>query len=156
MKDDEVFIFKLHPLIISRINKDKSRDKITNMQNINNNILDFSEYNILDLLIISDVIMTDYSSAFMEGLLLNKPIVFAASDIDDYERGFFIDYRKDLPGEIVESNKPEDILEALRNATIEHPNYQIFKENHIGSCDGKSSERIANFIKDTAQHSTNM
>ena len=155
LENDEVFIFKLHPLIISRINNDKSRDKITNMQNINNNILDFSEYNILDLLIISDVIMTDYSSAFMEGLLLNKPIVFAASDIDDYERGFFIDYRKDLPGEIVESNKPEDILEALRNATIEHPNYQIFKENHIGSCDGKSSERIANFIKDIINENVN-
>ena len=154
LNDNEIFIYKLHPRILMKLeNKDTS--KITNMHEVNNNILDFSEYNILDLIIISDVIMTDYSSAFMEGLLLNKPIVFAASDIDDYERGFFIDYRKDLPGEIVESNEPEDILKALRNATIEHPNYQIFKENHIGSCDGKSSERIANFIKDVIKENVN-
>ncbi len=64
-----------------------------------------SHKDIIELLIISDVIITDYSSAFMERLLLNKPVVFAADDIDKYERGFFIDYRKDLPGEIVESRR---------------------------------------------------
>ena len=153
--DNEVFIFKLHPFLISRINNNQSKDNIINMQNINNNnILDFSEYNILDLLIISDVIMTDYSSAFMEGLLLNKPVVFAADDIDKYERGFFIDYRKDLPGEIVESGKAEDILKALRDASIDHPNYKVFKENHLGACDGKSSERIADFIKNIIKDQT--
>ncbi len=150
LNSNEIFIYKLHPAIINIINDAAGKNnakEITNLKETNHNIINMSHKDIIELLIISDVIITDYSSAFMERLLLNKPVVFAADDIDKYERGFFIDYRKDLPGEIVESGKAEDILKALRNASIDHPNYKVFKENHLSACDGHSAERIAYFIK---------
>ena len=149
MDENEIFIYKLHPSIINIIERLGSnyRDKITNLKEINNNILDMSNEDIMSLLVVSDVILTDYSSAFMEGLLLNKPCVFTANDIDEYERGFYINYRKDLPGEIVESNKAKTLLTALRKASINHQNYEKFKEYHLGSCDGHSIERVVNFIK---------
>lgn len=146
MNKDEVFLYKLHPAVINIIDSNNT-NTITNLKEINNNILDMSNEDIMSLLVVSDVILTDYSSAFMEGLLLNKPCVFTSNDIDEYERGFYINYRKDLPGEIVESNKAKTLLTSLRKASINHKNYEKFKEYHLGSCDGHSIERVVNFIK---------
>ena len=52
---------------------------------------------------LSDVLITDYSSVMVEYSILNKPIVLFAYDLDDYlsnERGFYFDYRENVPGRI--------------------------------------------------------
>ena len=152
LNSNKILIYKLHPKIISKINKKKNKNLITNLCNIDNKILDMSDEDILELLIICDVILTDYSSAFIEGILLDKPVVFSFNDINKYERGFFIDYRKDLPGEIVKTGKAKDVLTALRRANIKHPNYKEFKKFHLDACDGHSRERICDFINNILNH----
>lgn len=59
-----------------------------------------------DLLIISDVLISDYSSIFFDYSILHRPMVCFAYDIDEYtkNRGMYIDLRKELPCKILRTN----------------------------------------------------
>lgn len=57
-----------------------------------------------DLYIISDALITDYSSVMFDYILLDKPMMFYAFDYDDYvtKRGVNFDFRLEAPGPFVE------------------------------------------------------
>jgi CDP-glycerol glycerophosphotransferase (TagB/SpsB family) len=57
-----------------------------------------------DLLYVADAFVTDYSSALYEAAVVGVPTYFIAPDLDEYleSRDFYLDYRADLPGPIVE------------------------------------------------------
>jgi len=82
-----------------------------------NNIIDVSSYYSLNkLFLVSDVLLTDYSSVMFDFSILNKPIMFYAYDLDEYKndlRGFYLDYEKDLPGK--NYNSTEEISKVLKN-----------------------------------------
>ncbi len=52
---------------------------------------DYSD--ITDLYMVADCLVTDYSSTVVEYVLLDKPIILFAYDLDKYDRGFYRDYR---------------------------------------------------------------
>ena len=93
-----------------------------------------------------DVLVTDYSSIYLDFLLLDKPMIFIPYDLEQYQsyRGFLFDYDTHTPGdkvgtqaEFMESidralNKPE--LGAIERAQMKN----LFHTYE----DGKSSERI--------------
>ena len=63
--------------------------------------IDVSDHpDINELLLVSDVLVTDYSSVIYEFALLGRPMVFFAPDLEAYERerGFYFDYRTGVPG----------------------------------------------------------
>ena len=62
-------------------------------------VTDFKSIN--DLTLISDMLITDYSSVCMDFVLLDKPCVFFVPDLDEYTSGrpFYSDYRSYVPGE---------------------------------------------------------
>ncbi|HEU4961527.1 MAG TPA: CDP-glycerol glycerophosphotransferase family protein [Sphingomonas sp.] len=66
-----------------------------------------------DLLPLVDVLVTDYSSLYIDFLLLDRPIVFSCHDVERYarERGFMIDYDTHTPGAKVRT--PGQFLDAL-------------------------------------------
>lgn len=113
---------------------------------------DFSKYNdINDLYIISDILITDYSSVFFDYSILKKPILFYTYDLDKYQnmlRGFYIDVNKDLPGPLLLSNN--EVLDSIKN--IETVNkrfkdkYQEFYNKFCYLEDGKASERVINTV----------
>lgn len=51
-----------------------------------------------DVLAHSDVVVTDYSSIYLEGLLRDLPVVFLPYDLNRYERGFLQSYAQVTPG----------------------------------------------------------
>lgn len=56
--------------------------------------------------------VTDYSSTVVEYVLLDKPIILFAYDLDKYDRGFYRDYRSTVPGDIAYST--EELLQLLQ------------------------------------------
>src|SRR5699024_10134934 len=74
LKYDYVLILKLHPAVNGTF-ENKYPGFVYNLS---------SYPNINHLLVISDLLVTDYSSIPVEFSLLNKPMIFYAYDLDDY------------------------------------------------------------------------
>lgn len=99
-----------------------------------------------------DLFMTDYSSAMIYAMLLNKPVLFYAPDLDDYihkANGFYIDFPATAPGPIVQGNEPSDILRGMEEAgkMVHGERYAAFRQRHAGSCDGSAARRLADFLQ---------
>lgn len=99
LKDEYIVITKLHHLC-----------RPNNIVNVDNKFsFDFGNYqNIEDLYLISDIMITDYSSTMFDYALLNKPMIFYTYDLEDYRdnlRGMYFDIEKEAPGPIVFNTK---------------------------------------------------
>jgi CDP-ribitol ribitolphosphotransferase len=96
------------------------------------------------LLPVVDVLISDYSSVIYDFLLLERPMVFYAPDLAYYEqtKQFYIDYRREMPGEIVTDAKrlPEAVQRAYAHPQRER--MRAFKETYMGACDGRALERL--------------
>ena len=106
----------------------------------------FNYLNEQELLLISDILITDYSSIMIEFALLNKPVIFFAYDLDNYmdnERGFYLDYKKDLPGPIVYST--EELVNTIKDG-IDTSKLNSFIQTQFDDVDGNSSKRIVDFV----------
>lgn len=64
--------------------------------------VDFSNYeDIRELYLVSDLLITDYSSVFFDYANLKRPIIFFVYDIDNYRdhlRGFYFEFEEKAPG----------------------------------------------------------
>ena len=103
------------------------------------------ELSIEELLIVSDVCVTDYSSIVFEYSLMKKPILFFAYDLDEYydERGFYYPYEKFVPGPIVKST--EALVEHIKQ-TYDFKRIEAFAAQYMSGCDGRSTERIMQYV----------
>lgn len=122
-----------------------------------NNIIVLKDENICNLglqlyqvVSLSDLLITDYSSIFVDYLLLNKPMVFTFDDYEEYKagRGFLVDNYPDYcPGHHVYNYK--QFTDAIVEAIEEDPYKEIrniIKKEMITYCDGNSSKRILDHI----------
>ena len=134
LEEDEIFVIRRHPVMDYRLTEDYS------------NIIDLTEASTLELTAASDVIITDYSSVIYDALLLDVPPVFYCPDYKKYERGFYLDFPDDLPGELVTDGV--FLLDAVRNTKENPPVDRIkrFISEQMEACDGKSAERVAALI----------
>jgi CDP-glycerol glycerophosphotransferase (TagB/SpsB family) len=102
------------------------------------------------LLAYVDVLVTDYSSIFTDFLLLDRPMVFYAFDLDDYaeREGLAIDYDT-VPGEVA-SDFPS-LLAGIERAITLDPAKQkrrVSAALYHSHADAKASERILNELID--------
>ena len=99
-----------------------------------------------DLMIYSDILITDYSSIFIDYLLLEKPIIFYTFDLREYEklRGLVIDYDNDIHTPGPKINSLSEIF-SIDNNFIK---YDLSKSKHFFHkyVDGNSCERIYEFL----------
>lgn len=87
---DWVVLLRLHPNIAKKSNKLQFDENVT---------IDVTHYDDMqELLLLADVLITDYSSSILDYLITNKPAFMYASDISDYnkERGLYFDL-EELP-----------------------------------------------------------
>ena len=125
LENDEIFIIKNHPFV-------KERFDITKEQS--DKIFDFTSYqDINQLLLITDLLITDYSSTIFEYALLDKPIIFYVPDFGEYRnsRDFYYDFDEYTYGEVC-----KNFEEKLKK----------FKEKFLNMCDGKSTQRFVDVI----------
>ncbi len=81
-------------------------------------LLDVTRYpDVVDLLLVADVLITDYSSLMFDFSATGKPMVFHAPDRDHYGevlRGFYFNLLEQAPGPVVETE--DELLEAVLRA----------------------------------------
>lgn len=131
-------LIKLHPFC-------KERFEIP--EQYSDYIIDLSEEDELnDLLFVTDLLVTDYSSVVFEASLLNIPMLFYAYDLYDYisSRDFYYDFEGFVPGKIVFSER--ELLDAVYQNDFESSKVHDFKTKFFDHLDGKSSQRVADLI----------
>ena len=105
--------------------------------------IDVSDYpDINELMLVSDILVTDYSSAIFEYALLERPMAFFAPDLADYEeeRSFFWDFRTGVPGPIFTESTA--LAEWLAAPVHDLAPVRAFRSRWIEIADGRSSERF--------------
>lgn len=134
-------LIKLHPNMSSQIEVDNP--SILNVSKIVNDPQ--------ELLYITDLLITDYSSCLVDFLLLDRPIIFYL--YDDYEKveenNLYFKLEDYAPGSIVsnESKLLIEIKKAYSNAEYcIDKRHKMFKKFNKYS-DGLNSERMYNLIK---------
>lgn len=139
LSDDYILALKLHPKINSFFKENISS---------NSSYIDLSNYeNTQELLLLSDVMISDYSSIMIEFAILEKPIIFFAYDYDDYlnkDRGFYLDFNKDLPGKIVYDNN--SLIDAIKNNDFNDKKMSKFLKTQFNEYNGKASKKIVEFL----------
>lgn len=99
-----------------------------------------------DLLFITDILITDYSSTIFESCLLNIPMLFYAFDLEEYifERSFYHEYKNFVPGKIVYSL--DELIKSIKDNDFEDYKIESFKNKFFDHIDGKSTKRVTNLI----------
>lgn len=137
LEKDEVFIIRRHPVMKYSLTDKKY-----------GNIIDLSDESTLELTAASSVIITDYSSVIYDACLLDVPCLFYCPDVSNYERGFYLNFPDDLPGEMI--TDPSKLISSVRKAATSPDKEKTgkFKADQLSACDGKSAERIAKLISE--------
>lgn len=136
--DKVVVLVRTHYMIANHLDLSKYQD-------IAMNVSDYPD--IADLYLISDVLITDYSSVMFDYAILKRPMIFFDYDFANYAqstRGFYFDFRKVAPGPIVQTTdqviaKLDPILAGKWQLS---PNYRKFIKKFCGWMDGYASARV--------------
>jgi len=96
-----------------------------------------------DLLMATDILVTDYSSAIFEFALLQRPMVFFVPDLVEYSesRSFYRPFDHYAVGPVVEH--AAELASAIRSAAVDRVRLDAFVNEFCGALDGASSDRIA-------------
>lgn len=137
--DDWLVLVKLHPSMSGESDKMKFCSNVINVSNYND---------IQDLMLISDVLITDYSSTMFEFSLLRRPVFLYAPDICDFvkERGLYFDFNE-LPFPVSENMKglKEKIYDY--NEITYNPNVNSFFDRMGITENGTASKTVVEIIK---------
>ncbi|MEB7796284.1 teichoic acid ribitol-phosphate polymerase TarL [Staphylococcus equorum] len=133
-ENNAVVLFKMHPFVKNRLNIPREYEQyfvdVSNFREVN------------DILFITDVLISDYSSLVYEFAVFKRPMLFYAFDLEDYitSRDFYEPYEHFVPGKIVESFG--DLMTSLDNGDYQVEKVAPFLEKHFKYHDGRSSERV--------------
>lgn len=145
--EEYVFIIKWHPMYYNNIVLGKQ--KAPDLSQYNGFYRDFSEYrDINDLLIVCDILITDYSSMVFDYVLLNKPIIYFAYDLEEYTsfggRGLYFDFDNYVYGAVAKDHN--ELIHAIDHPQLMSEKREKFKMQFMEACDGHSTEKTWNYI----------
>lgn len=142
LPEDVILIIKHHPFV-------KNFTLSTDLYK--NRVFDLSTgVSINDLLFITDLLITDYSSSIFEAALLSIAMIFYVFDEEEYieERDIYGDLDSFIPG-VKAKNMKELRSEAKRFLDGEKViSYDLdkFKDRYLSALDGQSTRRITDYI----------
>ena len=102
-----------------------------------------------ELYIITDLLITDYSSVFFDFANLKRPMLFYMYDLEHYRdksNGFYIDLNE-LPGKIVKTQDELEVeIEKIDRDFKYDEKYKKFNEKYNYLDDGNASKRVVEKI----------
>lgn len=139
--DEYVMIVKYHYLIMDAVDWSPYEGFVYHFDH---------SRDIAELFLVSDILITDYSSVMFDYSILKRPMFFYAYDLNKYEnelRGFYFSYTEEMPGPI--STTTEELVRDIQSydAKAYEEQYKKFNEKYNCLDDGKSSERVLNLMK---------
>jgi len=137
--EDYVVLLRTHYFIADSLD-------VTGVEDFAINVSKYDD--ISELYLVSDMLITDYSSVFFDFANLKRPILFYTYDLDKYRdmiRGFYLDIESDVPGPLLYTN--EEVVDAIKNIdeiSAEYKEkYDEFYERFCSLEDGHAAEKVA-------------
>ncbi|XRQ05698.1 bifunctional glycosyltransferase/CDP-glycerol:glycerophosphate glycerophosphotransferase [Actinomadura welshii] len=139
--DDHVLLVRLHTNVVDGVAEDE-----------HGFVRDVSLYpDITELYLISDMLISDYSSVMFDYANTGRPMLFFTYDLADYRdrlRGFYFDFEAESPGPLVETS--DDLIDAIRDvdsATAAYtPRYKDFVARFCPLDDGNAAARAVDHV----------
>ena len=136
-KENYVVLFKMHPFIDEKVPiKDEYKDLFVDVK-------DYKDIN--ELFYITDILITDYSSAIYEYSLFEKPIIFFDYDKDEYQviRGVHNNL-DDSPGDVCTNF--DEVLKLLKNKNFNIDKVKEYKKKNILIQDELACDKLIKMI----------
>lgn len=142
MSEKYILIFRAHYEVV----------KSLNIKSDNDFIWDYSNYESLeDLMLISDILISDYSSIFFDYSIQGKPMLCFAYDYEEYKakRGLYIELDESFYNGVIRSEN--ELLRIIKEMSIDKAEELSikFRDKYVeeyGNATKKSVEYIANHI----------
>lgn len=133
LPSEYIIVNKFHPFVAQKYGKIDSE-----------RVIDMSNYEDLTrLLLVADILISDYSSIIFDYSILNKPIIYYAYDKEKYKeniRGFYYEYEKYVESEIVIFKY--DLIKSIINVNYIDTSKSKFINKYVDYKDENSSYRI--------------
>ncbi|WP_099159465.1 CDP-glycerol glycerophosphotransferase family protein [Virgibacillus ndiopensis] len=136
LSDEYVLFVKLHPAVQYKLS-----------EQYDDFVYDVSDYQDTNqLLLIADLLISDYSSIPFEYALLQKPMIFYAYDLQEYQntRGLLVDYLNQMPGPVVSTT--EAIIQAIEQNSFDKNKIKAFAQQWNEYSVGGSSVNITRVL----------
>lgn len=139
--EDIVLIVKYHYLIMDQIDWSPYKGFIYSY--------DLS-YDISTLYLVSDMLITDYSSVMFDYSILKRPMFFYCYDLEEYKdnlRGFYFDFLEEAPGPVVLTTQV--LIEEIKNYNKDEYRlkYEAFHRKYNHADDGNASKKVIEIIQ---------
>lgn len=138
LQENCIVILRMHYLVAENFDVSPYRGFVFNFSN---------HEDISELYLLSDLLITDYSSVFFDYAILKRPMIFFVYDIEEYRnhlRGFYFNFEEEAPGPLVTTTA--QVIEEVKKIVTD--GYQLpysFDTFFVKFCYlecGKSSQRV--------------
>jgi CDP-glycerol glycerophosphotransferase len=139
--DDYVILFRKHSNVIDKLPTRMLRG-----------VIDASDYpDVQDLLLVADVLVSDYSTLMCDFANTGRPMLFYTYDLDHYRdqlRGFYFDFEAEVPGPLI--TEEADLVPAILDATAIRAKYdaqyRAFADRFCAWDDGRATARVLDAV----------
>ncbi len=141
--DEYVLLLRMHVVVSNKIQiEDSLSDFVYNV----------SKYpDIQDLYLITDILITDYSSVMFDFANTGRSMIFYTFDLEKYRdnlRGFYMDFENEAPGPLVYNT--DEIIDSIKNMDFVRDKYKEkymeFRKKYCPLEDGLACKRVVDRV----------
>lgn len=143
--EEYVLLLRTHVVVSNKLNID---------ENLAEFVIDVTKYpDMQELLLITDILITDYSSVMFDFANTKRPLLFFTYDLEQYKeniRGFYFDFEEEAPGPLLYDT--DEVIDSILNIDVVQEEYEqkydAFHKKYCHLDDGHASERVVDHIFD--------
>ncbi|MFR5876824.1 MAG: CDP-glycerol glycerophosphotransferase family protein [Eubacterium sp.] len=131
--EEWAIVIKLHPYLT---------EKFTCSERNSSRMADCSHSDVNDILLVTDFLVTDYSSVIFEASILDIPMAFYTFDLEEFieKRDFYFDFKLFVPGPIVKTD--DELAQLIKSGGGDINAVREFKQRAFGSSLGNACDNI--------------